>query len=176
MKRSVVLGGALVATLAATAWTYFNTASDAVVPALERRATGSGRPPERLVAMAAEPGQIGQPGEATTSAPLQLPVRKPPRATPRNPFQAYSWEPPKPAPAPPPVEPSRPAPPTLPFVFAGRLVTPKGLSYLLNEGTQTHTVPLGGEVRGFRLEAAEADRLVFVHLASTEQVVLPITP
>jgi hypothetical protein len=69
-----------------------------------------------------------------------------------------------------------PPPITLPFSFAGRLVTEAGPSVLLNDGAMTRVLGLGGTLGDFRFEQDSGQQLDFVHVPSGERVVLALQP
>jgi hypothetical protein len=77
-----------------------------------------------------------------------------------------------PAPAAPPAPPAI----SLPFSFAGRLVTAAGPSVLLNEGSTTRVLALGSTLGDFRFEQDSGTQLDFVHLPSGEHLALVLQP
>ena len=76
------------------------------------------------------------------------------------------------APPPPPPPPAI----TLPFSFAGRLVTAAGPSVLLNEGALTRVLALGNSLGDFRFEQDSGSQLDFVHVPSGEHLALVLQP
>ncbi len=74
--------------------------------------------------------------------------------------------------------PPPPPPPaiTLPFSYAGRLVTAAGPSVLLNEGAVTRVLVLGSSLGDFRFEQDSGSQLDFVHVPSGEHLALVLQP
>ena len=75
--------------------------------------------------------------------------------------------------------PALPPPPpaiTLPFSYAGRLVTETGPSVLLNDGAVTRVLVLGGSLGDFRFEQDSGSQLDFIHVPSGEHLVLALQP
>jgi hypothetical protein len=171
-RRHRVLGVAVLATLAASFWALGDD-GDAPVA----RSTS----PTVKFATAA---RGAAPFEAASAAPtpLALPERYGFAVARRDLFAAPPAAPASavvvavalPASAPPPL----PPPPaiTLPFSFAGRLVTAAGPSVLLNEGATTRVLALGNSLGDFRFEQDSGSRLDFVHVPSGEHLALVLQP
>lgn len=125
-SRQHLLGGALVATLAATAWTALQPDEEAVVAPLNTRRA----PPPRAGAASgapAAPSQAIAPTASPTASPAARSVWAEPSAE-----QLAAWQPlppPPPPPAPPPPPPAAPPPPVappLPYQMIGRLIEGEG--------------------------------------------------
>ena len=178
-RQHVVLTFAALATLAASIWAL---GDEDTVDA--RRPPAAGR---LLPAVARTPSNTTAVQAATEpDATLALPDRRVDWQTRRNLFAANSAPAvvsvaalPAPAPAasaPPPPPPPPPPPLTLPFSFAGRLVTPAGPSVLLNDGAMTRVLALGNMLGDFRFEQDSEQQLDFVHVPTGERVVLALQP
>lgn len=117
-RRHLTLGGALAATLAATAWVATRPEDDASAPAVAAAL------PARKTAASA-PGQPDAARPAATTG-----VRRPWAEA--SPAQLAAWQPPPPPPAPPAPPPAAPAPPPppmappMPYQMIGRVVEGEG--------------------------------------------------
>ena len=78
--------------------------------------------------------------------------------------------------APVPAAPPPPPPITMPFTYAGRLVTAAGPSVLLNDGALTRVLAVGASAGEFRFDEDVGNQLVFTHVPSGERVVLALQP
>jgi hypothetical protein len=164
-RRGVVLGLALLASVAWSAWTLTAGPDDVVQATVRPRATA--------VRVA---GHTDPRSKASANAPAEpafaLPLAQRPTApkAPRNLFGAYSYE----APRPPPVAlvPEPPRPPPLPFVFSGRLIVDGRATYLLLQGNKPISAMLGEDIGEFRLVEAAPERLVFLHGPTGQRVAL----
>lgn len=174
-RRHRVLGLAALATLVASIWALEDDAESA---ASRPAATG------HMLATSARTSAGVAPASpvAERAVALALPERVAARAERRNLFAATAVvavnrpasaalvAPAAPASAP------APAPITLPFSFAGRLVTQAGPSVLLNEGSTTRVLALGNTLGDFRFEQDNGQQLDFVHVPSGEHVLLALQP
>ncbi len=168
---------ALALTLAAVAWAAW-TDPDLRDDPSAARSERSGRiehsrPGDEpaLVAMVAPAAPSGT--AAVHDGPVgPAPTRPAPTDRHADLFAAYSWQPPPPAPS----APVKPAPPPLPFVYAGRMVDGANTQFLLVEGVRVHTVAVGAEIGEFSLESAAATQLSFLHRPTGERVLLAISP
>src|SRR5262245_11966690 len=126
MTRARVLGVALTLSVLASLWAVFSPQPDDLLSERTARVSAPSRAAaaDERIAYAA-PKAIEPASNA--GPPLQLPDREAPKGTRRNPFTAYSWEPPRTAAAAPVVAVAKP-PLTLPYTFAGRLITTNGPS------------------------------------------------
>jgi hypothetical protein len=177
-RRHVVLAIAALATLAASIWALDDeeaielqrpAAAGQLLPTVARNASRTATEPT-----VAEPGGV-----------LALPDRGAEWRVHRNLFAAHSV-PVVVAPAasavvtaPPPAASASPPPPpplTLPYSFAGRLVTSAGPSVLLHDGAVTRVLALGDSLGEFRLEQDTGLQLDFIHVPSGERVVLALQP
>ena len=120
--RQLALGGALVATLAATAWvaTRPDDTAAPVVAAVRQAAPAASASESPPAAQAAQVAQVIQPGD----------VRQPWAEV--SPAQLAAWQPPPPPPPPPAPPPTAAAPPPppmappLPYQMIGRVVEGEG--------------------------------------------------
>ena len=171
-RRHRVLGVAALATLAASFWAL---GDDGDAPAAHPAA-----PTVKLATTARSSATAAAASAPPT--PLVLPERFGLAVARRDLFAAPPGAPasaivvavalPASAPLPPPPPPAI----TLPFSFAGRLVTAAGPSVLLNEGTVTRVLALGNSLGDFRFEQDSGGRLDFVHLPSGEHLALVLQP
>ena len=115
--RHLALGGALAATLAATAWVATRPDDEAATAVVA---------PARRPAPAASPAASAPAASAAVSAPAREPWAEAP------PEQLAAWQPPPPPPPPPAPPPPAPAPPPppmappLPYQMIGRVVEGEG--------------------------------------------------
>ena len=170
-RRHRLLGVAALATLAASLWALED---DTQTPAVH---------PLGSTLQFATAARAALPAEAASAAatPLALPKRYGLAVVRHDLFAAAPAAPASAvvavalaASAPPP-----PAPPpaiTLPFSYAGRLVTAAGPSVLLNEGTTTRVLALGNSLDDFRFEQDSGSQLDFVHVPSGEHLALVLQP
>ena len=171
-RRHRVLGFAALAALAASLW------------ALE----DDGEPPtvhpmvSSLKLATASRGPASAEAASAPSTPLALPERYGLAVARRDLFAAAPGASasaivvvaalPASAPLPPPPPPAI----TLPFSYAGRLVTAAGPSVLLNEGAVTRVLALGNSLGDFRFEQDSGSQLDFVHVPSGEHLALVLQP
>lgn len=107
------------------------------------------------------------------SAPsLSWSVRPQAPAKPHNVFSAYTYEAPRPAPVA--AAPVPPRAPSLPFAYSGRLVIDGRATYLLLQSGTPISVTVGADIGDFKLVEAEADRLVFLHGPTGQQVAMSL--
>ena len=166
-KRNFVLGFALLASIAWSAWALTNGNGVDVVQANVRfrqvrsnDARSSDLTPAQL-----RKGSTGQDGASLALRPL-APLQ------PRNLFAAYSYEAPPPAGGAVHAEPPR-APP-LPFAFTGRIIVRDQATYLLLQGDVPVAVTVGSDVGDFKLVEADSQHLVFLHAPTGQRVPLSI--
>jgi len=91
---------------------------------------------------------------------------------PHNVFGAYSYQAPRPAPVA--VAPEPPHVPPLPFAYTGQLVVDGRATYLLLQAGTPISVTVGSDVGDFKLVEAEADRLVFLHGPTGQEVAMSV--
>ena len=160
-SRQRLLWVVLSATLVASVWAVLDDSeppADAPMP----RAGNAFRSSRVMAAVDA----------AAPEAPLALPQRELRLKTQHDLFASALLTPAPPA-APPPTAPPPPPPPiTLPYTFAGRLVTAGGPSVLLNEGAQTHVLALGASLGNFRFERDAGAQIEFIHVPTSEPLML----
>ena len=171
-RRHRVLGFAVLATLAASLWALEDDteapAAHRVAPTVKFATAARGVAPTELTS--APPPPLALPeryGLAVARRDLFV-------AAPNAQASAVVIAVALPASAPPPP----PPPPaiTLPFSFAGRLVTAAGPSVLLNEGAATRVLAVGSSFGEFRFEQDSGNQLDFVHVPSGERLVLVLQP
>jgi hypothetical protein len=167
-RRSLLLGGGLLVTIALTAWTLATDDNAEVVQASARpgaRAGGATIKPAPATATVA--GAASPPASASLDARSSAPEKI------HNVFGEYSYQP-----APRPVlAQAAPAPhaPPLPFVFSGRLMIPgRATIYLLTENNAPVEVHLGSDLAGFKLVEESPQQLVFLHAATGDRVSMSI--
>lgn len=90
----------------------------------------------------------------------------------RNLFGAYSYEAPRRAQVA--VAPEPPHAPPLPFAYTGQLVIDGRATYLLLQSGTPISVTVGADVGDFKLVQADADRLVFLHGPTGQQVAMSL--
>jgi hypothetical protein len=172
-RRNLILGAALLVTVAWSAWTLVAPAPEDV-DVVQARV----RSPAAGTASAASAGSGARPlradaGEALAPpAPLQLPQRPAAPSNERNLFGAYSYQAPAPklaAAAPAPVQ----APP-LPFRFTGQLIVDGKATYLLLQGDEPVGVTVGASVGEFQLVSADDRQLVFQYGPTGQRVPMSI--
>jgi len=172
-RRKLVLGAALLVTVAWSAWTLIAPQQDEVVQASLRPATGASTAiaPGTSAARAQRPG-AGAPPPAALA--LELSQRPLAPAKERNLFGAYSYQAPAPRvaqAAPPP-----PQAPALPFRFTGRLVVEGKATYLMLQGEEPIGVTVGASIGEFQLVEADPQQLVFLYGPTGQRVPMSITP
>ena len=171
-RRSLLLGGGLLATLILTIWTLTTDNSGEVVQATARPA-GSAPSPRTAPAPGRAAPDLAAADNAGGVSDTGLPDRPAAPQKVRNVFGAYNYQaPPRPVvvEAPPP-----PHAPPLPFVFSGRLMIPgKATVYLLTQGSTPIEMHLGSDAAGFKLVSESPEQLVFVHEATGDQVAMSI--
>lgn len=167
--RSLVLGGALLVTVALSVWAVVRPAEDVVAPLVQRAAQPSGGSIPR-----AEPANGNRPALPFEFAPGERP---PAKASPRNLFAAYSYTPP-PAPvieAPPPP----PSAPPLGLRYMGQLQMDGRTFYFLQEGNgPTQRLAVGDRYGAFQLTSDAGNKLSFLHVPTNLPVdlALPAAP
>lgn len=172
-RRTALLGAALIATLALSAWALYADGPDGLVapvlrspPVAQASAAGAGT--------AVEPGHGGT-GIAGVSAATPAATMAPRAAPPehaRNLFGAFTYQPPRRTES---AVVAPPRAPALPFAFAGRLIVDGASTFLLLQGETPVPMTLGAEIGDFKLVAIEPSRLVFLHGPTGERVPLAIT-
>ncbi len=157
-RRQLVLGLALLLSLAWSAWTLTAPDADDGVALAVRPLAGKAE-------------RIG-PSIASAAGNLTLPQRPQAPGKVKNLFGEYSYRPPAP---PTPVAVAEAAhAPALPFVFTGRLIIDGETTYLLLQGAAPVQIKVGAAVSDFRLVEAAPERLVFVHEPTGERVAMSI--
>lgn len=151
--RSFLLIVALLATLAATGWTYWRQHAEpdppAAMPVRQVKANSTDRP-------------------AAPPAPLQAPARKADAIV--DLFAVVDWSPPAPAPVAPaqPPAPAQPTAPPLPFEYVGRTqVAVQGSPLLvhLRRGQDLYSVGEGTAIDDqYRLDKIDRDSLEITYL------------
>jgi len=166
-RRSMLLWGSLIASVAASIWAISSPADDGI-----ETSARSAPSPLALADDSTQPDRARTPSAARSdaAAPTAPDLQAPSAAAPGTRqvsevrddiFAAYSWEPPKPAVA---AVKEPPRAPPVPFTFAGRLEAQGTPSYILAEGARMHVVAVGDKVGEFRLQQAESNALVFTHV------------
>lgn len=170
-RRWGLLGAALFATLVASLWAVGDEAPEDL------------RPPSRAVPASGEAAaRAAGLREESTVGPAATVLRLPQRSDPapqgrRDLFAAYGRPAARPAAtASTPSAPPPPLPLTLPFGFAGRLITADVSSILLSQGSQTLVLAVGEQWGDFRLEQDGGTHLSFVHLPTGERLQLATLP
>jgi len=166
-RRGLLLGLALLVSVAWSAWTL-TTSQDDTVQAIVRPGSEAGRAAARVDSRKIAPA--GAPEELTTA--LELPQRPIAPKQQRNLFGAYSYEVPHSRPLA--VAPEPPHAPPLPFVFTGRLLVDGRATYFLLQGNAPISATLGSDVGEFKLVEAAPERLVFLHGPTGQRVAMSI--
>ncbi len=178
--RQVVLGVALVSTLAASWWAEHAESLDAPMPAAEavaRHAPAAPAPASSPRATA--PERTDSPARAPHEDDLPLDLSRLTRrelaGTDIDAFRAKSWY--VPPPPPPPEPPPKPTAPPLPFQFMGKteeVGSGKAMVYLAN-GNEFYSVTVGEKFSGsYRLERVERGALTIRYLPLSIDQTLPI--
>ena len=169
-RRQRVLGILALAPVAASIWALNDDDGAIDSRAAPRRGTAA------AVVRLADAGDTARPPNADVLPPLTLPERGVRPAERRNLFAATAVAAASAsaasAPAPPPARPAL----SLPYSFAGRLVTPDGASVLLNDGAMTRVLARGETLGDFRFEQDGGFQLEFIHVPSGEHLVLALQP
>jgi hypothetical protein len=164
-RRNFVLGIALLASVALSAWSLVKTDSDDLVVQAKVH-------PHAVTAVSASSAGTRTTGPDKTASPGDLSGRPAAPTQVTNLFATYSYEAPRAAPMPAPIEP--PHAPPLPFVFTGRLIDQGRSTFLLLQGDATVAVTVGSDVGDFKLVEADPQHLVFLHGPTGQRVPLSI--
>ena len=167
--RQLILALGLLGSLGWSAWLLI-TPPDGIVLATSpgarsQKSTHRDEPTQIRARAPALRGAMPVPGFDWASRPQVL-------TTPHNVFGAYSYQAPRPAPVA--VAPEPPHAPPLPFSYSGRLVIDGRATYLLLQSGTPISVTVGADVGDFKLVEAEADRLVFLHGPTGQQVAMSL--
>jgi hypothetical protein len=158
--RSLLLYGALLATLGATWWAS-RLPDDGEVTTVEPVGRQEAQPAGRPV----KPADTSEAGRATRALP---------GISRSDAFAARDWTPP----APPPPAPPPPAPPTtppLPFSYLGKWSAEEGLSVFVLQGNTPRIVRSGDVLDGmWRVDKVQPNALVFTYLPLNSSVTLNI--
>ena len=192
--RSRWLLPALGLTLIASLWAVVGDgdASSDLLANAERSSRPAPRSPSPVVVADASGARPPTPSVTATAAsasgsgvaplPLALPQRRELDVQRNDLFAAYG-----PGLPPPPIKPQAvrstlteapppPPPLTLPFVYAGRLVTAQTASVLLQEGERTLVLTVGESDGAFRLDQDMGSALQFTHLPTGQTLTLAVAP
>lgn len=165
-QRWVVLLCALLASIAASAWTWRR---NAVIAQVAQALPLAGHPASGKAAQT-RPAIATNRRQATTAAAADL-------------FAAVNWDtplPPLPATPPLPVTPAEPQPPPLPFEYFGRtkVVGERGTLLIhLRRGKEVYSVQEGEQIdQDYRLDKAGAEGLEIAYLPLSTRQILVIGP
>ncbi len=157
-KRSVVLGAALIATLAAVAWVSQQTDETPVLAAPVRQSNAA---------------KVIRPNTQSHVALEKLQRTRAEADTPtvEDVFQAKSWYVPPPPPKP--VPPPPPAPPPLPFIYMGKLLEEDKLTIFLSKQDRSFAIKAGETLEGaYRVDSVNARQVIFTYLPLNMQQTL----
>jgi len=166
-RRGLILGLALLASVAWSAWTL-TAKQDDVVLATVRPGPAAGRASSHVGASTNALASASEERAITLNLPRRLIAPK----QPRNLFGAYSYEAPRPPPLA--VAPEPPRAPPLPFVYTGRLIVDGRATYLLLQGSAPISAMLGSDIGEFKLIEAAPEQLVFLHGPTGQRVAMSI--
>lgn len=158
--RSLLLYGALLATLGATWWASRlpDEGDDTTVEPVRRQEAGAA-------------GRTDAPADAPAASDV---ARALPGISRRDAFAARDWTPPPPPP-PPALPPAPPTTPPLPFSYLGKWSAEDGLSVFLLQGNTPRTVRRGDVLDGmWRVERVQPTAIVFTYLPLNSSVTLNI--
>lgn len=154
--RQLILGIALCATLAATAWAI---RQEDMEPERTARKT-----PSPMVTTPEIPGADASRSEDTAEKADPVPLRLTENLGERDLFAAKSWY--VPPPPPPPAPPPPPSAPPMPYTFMGQFYEDSGkLIVFLAKGDVAYTVSEGDVIDNlYKVESATPRQLVLVYL------------
>lgn len=158
-RRGIVLGGLLVATLAAVVWVNQHAEDEPVVVAAPMKQKSAAKAVAGSSHLALEKLQRTRAGED--------------KPTVEDVFQAKSWYVPPPPPKP--VPPPPPAPPPLPFIYMGKLLEEDKLTVFLTKQDRHYAVKAGDTLDGaYRVESVSAQQVLFTYLPLNMQQTLTL--
>lgn len=167
--RKLLLGGLLMASLAATVWVASEDESPEADMPRKTRQNDRARP--QTLAAAEQPanpegtetaGQTGTDAEDGDSEAADTRI---------DPFRSKSWYV-----APPPPPPPKPTAPPLPFRFLGRLVEDGETRIFLAQNNQNLSARVGDIINGtYSVEAISDNGVQFVYLPLKETQLLPLS-
>jgi len=169
-SRTVILALCLASSVGWSAWILITPQDDVVLATKPRVKSQAGV--DRGERTQILPGALSS-HDSTSAQGLGVMERPSAPARFHNLFGAYTYEAPRPAPVAAAPEPPR-APP-LPFAYTGRLVVDGRSTYLLLQSGIPISVTVGADVGEFKLVEAAADRLVFLHGPTGQQVAMSLT-
>ena len=158
-QRGIVLGGLLVATLAAVAWVSQEPAHEPLVvkASVQQKKTA----------------KAGVGGTHLALEKLQRTRAEEDKPAVDDVFQAKSWYVPPPPPKP--VPPPPPAPPPLPFIYMGKLLEGDRLTVFLTKQDRNFAVKAGDTLDGaYRVESVNARQVTFTYLPLNMQQTLTL--
>jgi len=168
-SRTVILALGLSASVGWSAWILITPQDDVVLATKPRMKSQAGA--DRSERTQTFPGPLSS-HDATSAQVLGVVARPPAPSRIHNLFGAYTYEAPRPAPVA--MAPEPPHAPPLPFAYTGRLVVDGRATYLLLQSGVPISVTVGGDVGEFKLVEAAADRLVFLHGPTGQQVAMSL--
>lgn len=167
--RALILALGLVGSVGWSAW-ILTTPRDEVVLA---KGTAPRSPTDSYRGERTPPPLRPLPSHDLLSARgLDLEARPPAPVRPHNLFGTYTYEAPRPAPVA--IAPQPPHAPPLPFVYTGQLVVDGRATYLLLQSGVPISVTVGNDVGEYKLVEASADRLIFLHGPTGQQLAMSL--
>lgn len=158
-QRGLVLGGLLVATLAAVAWVSQQEDEAVVEVVASKKEKSASQKTAGSSHLALEKLQRVRGQQDGTKV--------------EDVFQAKSWYVPPPPPKP--VPPPPPAPPPLPFTYMGRLLEDDKLTIFLSKQDRHFAVKAGDTLDGaYRVESVSAQQVVLTYLPLNMQQTLTL--
>lgn len=167
--RNLLLGGLLVASLAAALWV--GSEDDSPEAETPRRARQNDRAGAPTLAAAEQPAGIAGAEPAERPETEDESGDDEAAAARIDPFRSKSWYI-----APPPPPPPKPTAPPLPFRFLGRLVEDGETRIFLAQNNQNLSARVGDVINGtYSVEAIGDNGVQFIYLPLKETQVLPLT-
>jgi len=168
-SRQLILALGLLASVGWSAWLLITPQDEVVLAtspgARSQKSTHRDERTEKRPGAPALRDAMSVPGFDWANRPQVL-------TSPHNVFGAYSYQAPRPVPVA--VAPEAPHAPPLPFAYSGQLVIDGHATYLLLQSGTPISVTVGGDVGDFKLVEAQADRLVFLHGPTGQQVAMSL--